>query len=122
MKKRKKKKNNFYFFGNIVLLIVLALLINKMFFSNNSNNNNKSKNEVTDEEFITEEQSKLRKLNNINEKIDFFNMDYLDRYILYKEDKKDLSTKQVIKDVNMNLDKTHYKNPIPARNLNTKKY
>ena len=48
-------------------------------------------------------------------------MDYLDRYILYKEDKKDLSTKQVIKDVNMNLDKTHYKDPIPARNLNTKK-
>ena len=69
----------------------------------------------------TNKEIKLNKLDNIDKEINYFNMDYLDRYILYKEDKKDLSTKQVIKDVNMNLDKTHYKNPIPARNLNTKK-
>ena len=69
----------------------------------------------------TNKEIKLNKLDNIDKEINYFNMDYLDRYILYKEDKKDLSTKQVIKDVNMNLDKTHYKDPIPARNLNTKK-
>ena len=116
MKKRKKKKKNFYFFGNIVLLIVLALLINKMFFSNK---NNESKNEVTDEEFITEEQSKLRKLNNINEKIDFFNMDYLDRYVKYKEEHKDLDDETIVVYVNIGLDQKFYTDVVDSPNKYT---
>ena len=69
----------------------------------------------------TNKEIKLNKLDNINKEINYFNMDYLDRYILYKEDKKDLSTKQVIKDVNMNLDKEFYKDSKEAKNLNTEK-
>ena len=65
--------------------------------------------------------AKLEKLNNINENIDYFNNDYIDRYILYKEKNKDLDDKQIIKDVNMNLDYEPYTNIVKSKHLNTNK-
>lgn len=70
---------------------------------------------------ITKENKKLNKLNNVDKKIDYFNEKYTDRYIEYKNKNKNLPDEQVIKDVNMQLDKTKYKDKIPSRNLNTTK-
>ena len=70
---------------------------------------------------ISKNQEKLNKLNNINTKIDYFNDNYMDRYIKYKENNKDLEDEQIIKDVNMNLDLEPYKDIFKAKNLNTNK-
>lgn len=69
----------------------------------------------------TNKENKLNKLDNIDKEIDYFNMDYLDRYVSYKESHTEMPNKQVIKDVNMNLDTEHYKDPKEARNKNTEK-
>ena len=70
---------------------------------------------------ISKNDEKLNKLNNIDKKIDYFNYDYTDRYIKYKEDNKDLDDEQIIKNVNMNLDYEPYTNITKAKNLNTNK-
>ena len=67
----------------------------------------------------TGEEKKLDKLNNINKTIDYFNMNYLDRYITYKENNNNLDNQQIIKNVNMNLDKKYYEETEPAKYLNT---
>ena len=77
--------------------------------------------EVVAKKIPTSKEVKLNKLDNIDKEINYFNMDYLDRYILYKEKYTEMPNKQVIKNVNMNLDRDFYKEPISARNLNTKK-
>ena len=69
----------------------------------------------------TNKENKLNKLDNIDKEIDYFNMDYLDRYVSYKESHTEMPNKQVIINVNMNLDTEHYKDPKEARNQNTEK-
>ena len=69
----------------------------------------------------TKKEKKLEELDNINKKIDYFNEDYIDRYIKYKKNHKNLSNKQIVKDVNMNLDLNQYEDTKKARNLNTEK-
>ena len=68
---------------------------------------------------INKDEEKLNKLNNINKKINYFNYNYIDRYIKYKETNLELNDEQIIKNVNMNLDYEPYTNKIKARNLNT---
>lgn len=70
---------------------------------------------------VTPKDNNLEKLNNINEKIDYFNNDYIDRYVAYKEKNKNLDDEQIIKDVNMNLDLKKYEDIFKAKNLNTEK-
>lgn len=69
----------------------------------------------------TNKDIKLNKLDNIDKEIDYFNMNYLDRYVAYKEKNSEMSIKQVIKNVNMNLDNDFYTNTLKAKNLNTEK-
>ena len=76
------------------------------------------KTEKKDIEVKTPEAKKLNKLNNINEKIDYFNNNYIDRYISYKEKNNNLTDEQIIKNVNMNLDLKQYEDKIKAKNLN----
>ena len=66
----------------------------------------------------TKKEKKLQKLNNINKKISYFKMENLDRYISYKNKNKDLSDEQIIKDVNMDLDKKQYEDMHETINLN----
>ena len=77
--------------------------------------------EVVAKKINTNKDIKLNKLDNIDKEINYFNMNYLDRYVEYKEQNTEMPTKQVIKNVNMNLDKDFYKDPVKARNLNTEK-
>jgi len=105
-KKRKvkvKKTSYFLLLGITFLIVILILLGNK-------------KEPV---KTLSPEEEKYQKLDNIQTKIDYFNKNYLDRYLAYKEKNKGLSTTQIIKDVNMNLDQEWYQNPSPAKNLNT---
>ena len=69
----------------------------------------------------TNKDIKLNKLDNIDKEIDYFNMNYLDRYVAYKEKNSEMPTEQVIKNVNMNLDNDFYTNTLKAKNLNTEK-
>ncbi len=69
----------------------------------------------------TNKDIKLNKLDNIDKEINYFNMNYLDRYVAYKEKNSEIPTKQVIKNVNMNLDNDFYTNTLKAKNLNTEK-
>ena len=122
----KIKKKNFiifllfialFIFGIIEIIFCIGKLIttstkekeNKIIIKENNNNDTKKDNN---------KDKRLDELENIDKKIDYFNYNYIDRYINYKEKNKELSIEQIIKNVNMNLDKTHYEDKIPAKNLN----
>ena len=124
----KIKKKNFiifllfialFIFGIIEIIFCIGKLIttstkekeNKIIIKENNNNNNNTKKD-------NNKDKRLDELENIDKKIDYFNYNYIDRYINYKENNKELSIEQIIKNVNMNLDKTHYEDKIPAKNLN----
>ena len=112
MAKRKKKIN----YQSIFILIILILAIVFMFFFLKEvlSDKNENKNEENEAPVVeppkekTEEEKKLDKLNNINEKIDFFKMENLDRYLDYKEKNPDLDDETIVVYVNIGLDKPFY--------------
>lgn len=113
-KKIKIKKKNFITFIIFIVLIgfsftKLTTLILNTFDSPKKEIENKT---------LTKKEKKLQKLNNINKKISYFKMKNLDRYISYKNKNKDLSDEQIIKDVNMDLDKKQYEDMHETINLN----
>lgn len=113
-KKIKIKKKNFIIFIIFIVLIgfsftKLTTLILNTFDSPKKEIENKTP---------TKKEKKLQKLNNINKKISYFKMENLDRYISYKKKNKHLSDEQIIKDVNMDLDKKQYEDMHETINLN----
>lgn len=120
MRKKKKiklkiKKKNFIIFLIIIFLIILSITKTTSFIVNKIKNNKKE-----EKVELSPKEKKLLKLDNIHKKIDYFNDEYINRYITYKENNPNLKIKQIIKNVNMNLDLTHYEDKIPARNQNNK--
>ncbi|MBR5370093.1 MAG: M15 family metallopeptidase [Bacilli bacterium] len=120
--KIKIKWKNFIIFLIILFLIIFGIikLITGIVRIINPPKTIKEK-PVTAKKINTNKEIKLAKLDNIDKEINYFNMDYLDRYVLYKEDNPEMPTKQVIKNVNMNLDQEFYKDSKEARNQNTEK-
>lgn len=127
-KKRKKrkvkiklKKKNFIIFIIFIILIIFGTTKLMSFILKNVDTP-KNKNEVIDKKTNkkenTEKEKKLKELNNINKKIKYFKMDNLDRYINYKSKNPNKEIKQIIKDVNMDLDKEPYEDMKKATNLN----
>lgn len=113
-KKIKIKKKNFIIFIIFIVLIgfsftKLTTLILNTFDSPKKEIENKA---------LSKKEKKLQKLNNINKKISYFKMENLDRYISYKKKNKHLSDEQIIKDVNMDLDKKQYEDMHETINLN----
>ena len=102
----KLKKKNI-----IILLIIIIIAILCIIKINSDKKDTKP----------SENELKLEKLNNIDKKIDYFKKENIDRYISYKDKNKNLDVKQVIKDVNMNLDKEKYVYTSEALNKNTEK-
>ena len=100
----------FLIFGIIELIVCVVKVVNPP--------KKVKEKQVVAKKINTNKDIKLNKLDNIDKEIDFFNMEYLDRYVLYKEKHPEMPNKQVIKDVNMNLDKEFYKDPTPAKSLN----
>lgn len=112
--KIKIKKKNFIIFILIILLsifIITKTTTSIVKLIKNSKENKEVK--------LTEKEKKLLKLDNIHKKITYFENKNLDRYITYKNKNKNLSNKQIIKDVNMNIDLNHYIDKFKATNLNT---
>ena len=107
MKKKLKIKKTAYLIIIIILLIVL-LILNPT--KNNKNQSNGNQSTSKEETFIS----------NIK-KIDYYNNEYLERYIKYQENNPSMDSKQIIKNVNMNLDQKKYEYTIKAKNLNTSK-
>lgn len=107
MKKKLKIKKTAYLIIIIILLIVL-LILNPT--KNNKNQSNGNQSTSKEETFIS----------NIK-KIDYYNNEYLERYIKYQENNPSMDSKQIIKNVNMNLDQKKYEYTIKAKNLNTNK-
>ena len=119
-KKLKIKKKNFTIF--LIIIIVITFLITELCIMVVNKLNNPETEEKTPKKKEKEKKSsELDQLENINEKINYFNTDYIKRYISYKNSNPSLETIQIIKNVNMQLDKTQYEDIIPARNLNTPK-
>ena len=61
---------------------------------------------------------KLDELENIKEKISYFKEDNIERYLNYRNNNPDLEIIQVIKNVNMNLDKKQYEDATEIENKN----
>ena len=130
---RKKRINAIIkLFLSIIFVILLLFLIDlgyKYFISdkeNNQDNNditqeNKNENKEEKPKYEKEIDNKLKKLNYINEKIDYFKMDNIDRYISYKEKNTNLSNDKVVLYVNIGIDYNFYTNikPSPNQNNNT---
>lgn len=114
-KRIKIKKKNFTIFLIILITIIFIVYSSTKLIINLITT---PKEEIKKENKINNQQEeKLKKLENINEKIDYFNNDYIDRYIKYKE-KNNIDIEQVIKEVNMNMDKEFYTDIKPSKNLN----
>lgn len=124
-KKRKKRKlklkikikrKNFIIFLLIILISLFILTKTTSSIISAFKDNKKTK-----EVELTDKEKKLEQLDNIHKKIKYFNEANIDRYIDYKNKNSKLSIKQVIKNVNMNLDLEHYEDKFKATNLNSTK-
>lgn len=121
-KKVKIKKKNFTIFLAIIILVIFILtkgvttLVTVITSPKETNNANKIEKKVTTKK--EKKKNKYAILNNVNKEIDYFNDEYFDRYVAYKNKNPDLDDKQIIKNVNMNLDKEKYKDVKEATHLN----
>ena len=122
VKRRLKIKwKNFIIFILIVLLIIFIIIKAISFTFTTIKNAINKKPEVQTEEKVKPKKKnnpKHEQLDNINERIDYFNEDYIDRYIKYKENNPNLEIEKVILHVNIGLDKEVYTDAIKAINLN----
>ena len=78
----------------------------------------KETNKVEPNKEKTELEKKYDKLNNINNKITYFNDAFIDRYIEYRENNPNMDIEKVIINVNIGLDKEVYTDAVKAINLN----
>lgn len=112
MKKRKLKikKNVLLIF--IIIIIIGSLTITKILVPSKSKKTNNIKENKVAKKTQPESpnQKKLNQLQNINEKLDFFNYDYLDRYIEYQKNHPEMTIENIIVYVNIGLDKPFYEN------------
>lgn len=98
MTKRKLNKLNLIILIlSIILIIIFSIIIINII----------TKPKLTKEEKLL--QKKLEILNNVDQKINYFNYNNIDRYIEYKKKNKKLSNKKIVLYVNINLDKEPYK-------------
>lgn len=89
----------------VVVIISLVVIIDK-------------KLEPQQEQSKDEKKEKLELLNNIDKKIDYFNYNYLDRYVSFKTSNPSLSDTDIITRVNLGLDQPFYQNTRQSNKLN----
>ncbi len=117
-KRKKKKKKNYYILADFILVLFIILagffvinnLTDKDTKEESKEEKEKKKEDKKEDKYTKEENEKLKKLDYINEKLDFFKMDYIDRYISYKEKNSNLDLEKVIIYVNIGLDNDYYTN------------
>lgn len=111
MKKRKikpKKKTL------LIFLVTLTLITASIFLTLPKDTKTNKENKKTQ----TKKDIKLSQLENIDQKISYFNYDNIDRYIDYKKKNKNLDIKQIITDVNIGIDQEYYTNTKESKYLN----
>ncbi len=127
-RKLRIKWKNFIIFIIIVISIIFIIVKGISLIISTIKNSLDNKAEVKTEEKVkpkktnkdkTELEKKYDQLENINNKITYFNDAYIDRYIKYKNENPDLDIEKVIIDVNIGLDKEVYTEAEKAINLNT---
>ena len=118
-KKIKIKKKNFIIFILILLFIIISISkgTNLLIKAINSPKQEIKKEEKKEKKKETRDK-RLEELNNIDQKISYFNNKYIDRYIAYKEKNKDLKDEEVVLHVNIGLDNDYYTNAKQATDLN----
>ena len=87
----------------IIFLLCITLIVISI-----TNGFNKKEKTTTLKKVLTNKEIKLDKLKNIDKKLDYFNYDYIDRYIDYKNKNKNLSLEDVITHVNIGIDNDYY--------------
>lgn len=70
------------------------------------------------EKYSPEIEEKLKQLSMIHEKLDYFQMDYLDRYLAFKKKNQNLSDEEIVTRVNIGLDQPYYTNTKASPYLN----
>lgn len=93
-----------------LVIFIIIVVISLVIIIDNKINIKDSKIDPKDE--------KLLLLNNIDKKIDYFNYQYLDRYVNYKNNNPNLSDSDIITQVNIGLDQPYYQNTREAKLLN----
>ena len=98
-------------FWYLLLVFIVVVIISLIIITEKKNpvQNEKTKNEKTE---------KLVLLNNIDKNLDYFNYDFLDRYVQYKKCNPSLSDTDIITRVNIGLDKPFYQNTKLSNKLN----
>lgn len=118
-KKKKKKSNNIYILLDIILIVIVIIFLHNIISSHNKPDNNQKEQDTPIDKIPNSKKEKLEMLGNINEKIDFFNMDYLDRYISYKVKNPRIDNEKIIVYVNIGLDNDFYTNQKDSPNKHT---
>ena len=122
IKSNNNKKRKKIILVSLILLMLLIFLILFIFFINNNKETiTNDNNQVENNKPLTELEKKLLELENINEKLDFFKEEYIDRYIDYKNNNPNLDLEKVIVYVNIGLDQEFYSKSYPSPNQNTSK-
>ena len=111
------KWKNFIIFIIIVLFILFVIIKGISFTITTIKNSLVNKPEVKEEKVVKKEKQKKEEKNEYEE-LDYYNKDYKERYIKYKEENPDLEMEKVIINVNIGLDKEVYTDAVKATNLN----
>lgn len=118
----KPKKTLFIPF--ILLILIAITVITVLKFDSDSQEILHKEEPTNKEESIPtskeeqEKKEKLAKLDNINEKIDYFHEEYLDHYLAYLEKNPNLSKEDIVTRVNIGLDQEFYTNTKETPYLN----
>lgn len=120
-RKRKKrkikiKKKNFTIF---IILVVITIFLGIKWINLLTNSLKAPKENKETKEQDTKKETSTKE--NESTKLDYYNENYEKRYQNYQKKNKNLSSEQVIKDVNMNLDIEPYEETKEAKNQNTEK-
>ena len=104
MKTKKLKKGPKIFLILLLCIIIIGIIITIPKEKNKTLNNK-----------ITTEEKQLQKLKNIS----YYKKENKERYLSYQKKHPDLSTEDIITQVNIGIDKPFYTNTKPSENLNT---
>ena len=116
-KKLKLKKKN--------CIILLILLLSFVFITTKTmkmiSHSIKTHKENRESKVVEKPQKRVTEESKEGNTIPYYKEEYKERYLNYQKSNPDLSQKQIIKNVNMQLDKEFYEDPLPAEYLNTEK-
>lgn len=114
-----KTKKNIYKLLFLIIILLSGLLVYKNYFIPKPKPIIKEVVKMSPR-IPTEEEKKLKELDAVHERLKFFKIRYLDKYLVYKEKNPKLSNEQIIINVNIGLDKPFFKDPLNSINKHEK--